>query len=84
MLKHIKRIKKYLGYSQKKSDLGVERNYLLEIPQRTLNLIEWQHRGKKIEPPRQQIEPRHGKMCLRGKFGHFEILWFSYRSLYEE
>ena len=19
-------------------------------------------------------EPRHGKMCLRGKFGHFEIL----------
>ena len=29
-------------------------------------------------------EPCHGKMCLRGKFGHFEILWFSYRSLYEE
>ena len=20
------------------------------------------------------FEPRHGKMCLRGKFGHFEIL----------
>ena len=21
-----------------------------------------------------RYEPRHGKMCLRGKFGHFEIL----------
>ena len=31
-----------------------------------------------------RYEPRHGKMCLRGKFGHFEILWYSYRSLYEE
>ena len=29
-------------------------------------------------------EPRHGKMCLRDKFGHFEILWFLDRSSYDE
>ena len=31
-----------------------------------------------------KYEPRHGKMCLRGKFGHFEILWFLDRSSYDE
>ena len=29
-------------------------------------------------------EPRHGKMGLRDKFGHFGILWFLSRSLYDE
>ena len=29
-------------------------------------------------------EPRHGQMCLRDKLGHFEILWFLNRSLYDE
>ena len=29
-------------------------------------------------------EPRHGKMCLWDKFGHFGISWFLNRSLYDE
>ena len=29
-------------------------------------------------------EPRHGKMCLRGKFGLLGILWFLNRPLYDE